>query len=58
MVSFTIPTHHCLTLVSWGQRTNPLMFAAGAAVFVTAAFAASYIPAMRATRVDPMVTLR
>jgi putative ABC transport system permease protein len=40
------------------SATDPLTFALGAALFVAVAFAASYIPAMRAARVDPMVTLR
>ena len=40
------------------SATDPLTFAAGAALFVAVAFAASYIPAMRATRVNPIVTLR
>jgi putative ABC transport system permease protein len=38
--------------------TDPLTFAAGAALFVAVAFAASYVPAIRATRVDPIVALR
>jgi ABC-type antimicrobial peptide transport system permease subunit len=40
------------------SATDPATFAAGAALFVAVAFAASYIPAIRATRVDPVVTLR
>jgi len=40
------------------SATDPLTFAAGAALFVAVAFAASYVPAIRATRVDPIVALR
>jgi putative ABC transport system permease protein len=48
-----------LTSLLYGvSATDPLTFALAAGLFVAVAFAASSIPAMRATRVDPIATLR
>lgn len=40
------------------SATDPLTFAAAAILFVCVALAASYVPARRAARVDPITTLR
>lgn len=46
------------TLLFRVSTTDPATFAGAALLFLLAALAASYIPARRATRIDPMAALR
>jgi ABC-type antimicrobial peptide transport system permease subunit len=56
-VSFAI-TRFISSLRFGVSSTDPLTFASVAALLSLAALAASYVPARRAMRVDPMVALR
>jgi putative ABC transport system permease protein len=51
-------TRFMKTLLYEVSPTDPLTFAAVAAAMVVAAIVASYLPARRATRVDPVIALR
>jgi putative ABC transport system permease protein len=53
-----ILTRYLKTLLFEIKATDPLTFAAVALLLAAIAFLATYLPARRATRVDPMIALR
>ena len=46
------------TLLFGVQALDPLTYGAGAAALIAVALAASYIPARRAAKTDPIIALR
>ena len=58
-LGLTAATSRLLTRFIHGVSTfDPLVFAGMSAALLAIVLAATYIPARRATRVDPMVALR
>jgi len=58
VVAALLGTRVLASLIYGVSRTDPVTLAATAAVVLASAVLASWVPALRATRVDPAVSLR
>lgn len=58
-VTISLAAVHTISKFLYGVKpADPLTFAAVSALLVAAAALASYLPARRATKIDPVATLR
>lgn len=58
-VTISLAAVHTISKFLYGFKpVDPLTFAAVSALLVAAAALASYLPARRATKIDPVATLR